>query len=73
MLSAVRVATAAKAARSQVRTIVKLRELTSTIPGKMPIECSADEAVSVIKSNDKVRNRRFTTDRGTGEGWVEVE
>lgn len=42
------------------RSYGKIRELTSTIPGKMPKVCTSEEAVETVKSGDRVR-LRFNT------------
>ena len=36
------------------RSYGKIRELTSTIPGKMPKVCTSEEAVETVKSGDRV-------------------
>ena len=36
------------------RSYGKIRELASTVPGKKPVVCSAEEVVECVKSNDKV-------------------
>ena len=51
------------------RSYGKIRELTSTIPGKMPKVCTAEEAVETVKSGDKVILKFGCYSIGVGPSW----
>ena len=54
MLSFSRVAAKRISTRISSRSYGKIRELTATVPNKMPKVCSSEEVVESIKSGDHV-------------------
>lgn len=48
------------------RSYGKIRELTSTVPNKMPKVCSPEEVVGVVNSGDKVSARVGSHPVGVG-------
>ena len=48
------------------RSYGKIRELTSTVPNKMPKVCSPEEVVGVVNSGDKVPEMRIGDSVGVG-------
>ena len=54
MLSFSRVAVKRISTRISSRSYGKIRELTATVPNKMPKVCSSEEVVESIKSGDHV-------------------
>lgn len=54
MLSFSRLAAKRISTRISSRSYGKIRELTATVPNKMPKVCSSEEVVETIKSGDRV-------------------
>ena len=54
MLSLSKLATKSVSTTVLSRSYSKIRELSATVPGKMPQVCSPEEVVGCIKSGDKV-------------------
>ena len=54
MLSLSKLATKSVSTTVLSRSYSKIRELSATVPGKMPQVCSPEEVVGCIKSGDRV-------------------
>ena len=51
------------------RSYGKIRELTSTVPGKMPKVCTSEEVVETVKSGDRVWYRIYCDRIGVDSSW----
>lgn len=51
------------------RSYGKIRELTATVPNKMPKVCSSEEVVESINSGDRVWKLSYSDAVGVGSYW----